>query len=164
MSWTLKLVGAALVLGAAAVVSKKYARHLRLRAELTRGYAELLGHIKSKISAYLAPPSELIVGFECDSLERVGYLAAARESGTPVKAYFDVRERCPLEAESLRLLDGYFRGFGKNYKDDLVRITEEVRGELDARASRLFEELPREVRLSRTVIFAIALGAVILLV
>lgn len=164
MTWIFKLFGAAIALFAAGVVSGRYAEHLTYRLELTRGFAELLSHIKNKITVSLAPPSELVRGFCSEVLSRCGFLSAAEEVGSPKDAYFSVEKTLPLPPEARRTLEGYFAVFGLSYKDELIRATEAAESALRSEVARLEGELPREKKLSRTVIFAAALGAIILLV
>ena len=162
--WLFKLLGIAAALFAAAVVSRRYSEYITLRAELTRGFSELLMHIKNKISVTLAPPSELIEGFESEPLSRVGFISRTRELGSPKEAYRDMSRSLPLSEGTRRVLDGYFSGFGGVYFGELIRLTEAAHSSLAEIAEAECRTLPREKKLSRTVIFAVALGAVILLI
>ena len=159
-----KLIGALLTLSSAAVIAAKYSEHLSERAAVVRGFCELLLHIKTRISVYLLPPSELTVGFHSEALERAGFLSLCRECGTPAEAYFKMKKHLPVSKEAARALDGYFSAFGTTYKDELLRLSDATYALLLCECERLDTELPREKKLSRTVILAIALGAVILFI
>lgn len=162
--WIFKLLGALAALFSAAVVSRRYSEYITLRAELTRGFSELLSHIGSRVSVYLAPPSELMRGFKSDALSRVGFISLAEELGSPREAYFEISKRISLSEGTRRVLDSYFASFGGVYLHELIRLTEAAHRSLSEISEAELSALPREKKLSRTVIFAIALGAVILLI
>lgn len=162
MSLIFKLFGAAIALASAGVVSRKYSEHLGYRAALVRELYSLLSHIKNKISVYLAPPSELMKGFWGEALSRAGFISLAEELGSPKDAYIRLRASLPLSDAVRRTLDGYFEHFGASYKDELIRESEIAERSLKEAAEAAEAQLPQERKLSRTVIFAIALGAVIL--
>ncbi len=164
MTWIFKLFGAAIVLASAASLSRRYCEHLTYRVELTQGFSELLLHIRNKITVFLAPPSELIAGFGNESLTRSGFVALCEELGSPKDAYLEIRNGLPLSSETRRILDGYFDAFGAAYKDELIKSTETAAAALEKETALALGELPREKKLSRTVIFAIALGAIILFI
>ena len=63
-----------------------------------------------------------------------------------------------------KILDGSFTAFKKSYKDELTTQTADAMEALWKTAEAESESLSREKKLARTVIFAIALGAVILIV
>lgn len=164
MSLIFKLFGAALLLLSAAFISRKYSEHITYRVGLTRAFSELLLHIKNKISVYLAPPSELVVGFCSDVLAASGFISLTRELGSPKKAYASLGKSLPLTPEAKRILDTYFDSFGSAYKEGLLRATEIAESALRLEAEKEEAALVREKKLARTVIFAVALGVIILFI
>lgn len=164
MSFIFKLFGAALLLFAAAKISRKYSEYVSYRASLSRAFSELLLHIKNKISVYLAPPSELVSGFSSEILSESGFISLAKELGSPKKAYGALADSLSLSPGAKRILDSYFDSFGSAYKEGLLKATEAAEAALRREAEKEEEELPREKKLARTVIFAVALGIIILFV
>lgn len=164
MNLIFKIFGVACILLSAALISYKYSEHLDFRVALTRSFYDLLTHIKNKISVYLAPPSELLSNFSSDALSRCGFLSLAKEVGSPKEAYLVLEKSLCLTPETKRILDSYFEVFAVTYKDGLLKATELAESALGEETKKEMERLPTDKKLGRVVIFAIALGAVILLI
>ena len=76
MTWYLRIFGSALVLLAAIMLGRGYSAYAERAIEEYDAFLELLTYMKGRISCFLLPPSEIFRNFECDALEKCGFLSS----------------------------------------------------------------------------------------
>lgn len=161
MSFTLRVLGAIILLLSAIVCGRAYekyaSRSLLELEELTRA----LRHIKSRISTFLSPRRELLSGFESEILSRSGFLLRVA----------DGEELCSaLEKSSLSIskaaraaLGAFFSELGRGYRKEELSRADGAISECEAILSRERAELPKDVKIVKTLLLAGALALVILM-
>jgi hypothetical protein len=103
-------------------------------------------------------------GFTNEALEALGFLAALREGENIYDAYLGVEERTALASDTRELLSETFRELGKSSREETLTLIDVRSSELEELLRRDTEEGERSVRLTRTLLYAAALGAVILFI
>ena len=147
----------------ALLIGREYNRYVEKRIGELIGFVGLLNHAKSEISMYLKPASKILRGFENESLERIGFISVARESGNLEEAFSKCSERLSLGKETKKILYECFSGFGQGYSAQEILRIERYAASLEKILEREREELPKNARMVSTLLLAGALGIFILL-
>ncbi len=159
----LKFSGSVFVILLALMFSKEYETFLSSRISVLIGFSELLKHIRTRVDCFQEPISDLMSGFENEALERSGYLKAATV-GDISNAYFEREGELSLSADAKKILFGFFKDFGEDYRDGTLRLTDEAIASLDALQKKESMAAESSLKVCRTLAVALALGAVILLI
>lgn len=157
----LKVIGSAMIMIAALVVSKEYKSFTVSRVERLSGYFELLSHIERKIGVSLCPQHKLCEGFSSAALESE-FLPRLRECGELSAAYGGVGICVADEAHKILL--SYFADFGKCDRAGELERVREAKVALQPILRRERETADKNIKLFETVAAAIALGLIILLI
>ncbi len=157
----LKVIGSAVIMIAALVISKEYKAFILSRVERLSGYLELLSHIERKISISLSPQHKLCDGFSHSALES-NFLLKLRERGELHSAYREAG--VGISDAAHKILLSYFADFGKcDRRGELARVRE-TRSALQPVLKEERELAEKNIKLFETVVAAIALGLIILLI
>ena len=158
----IKYIGLGLVALSALRLSGEYSKRQKRRLCELLGFVDFISRMRIKIGCFMQRGRELSEDFECEALERVGFLGALRGGHTLTEAYGVCRERLALEGRERELLDELFAGIGVGYLSDGVRITDKTLAELEKTADRLRLDVPRNIKLFATLAAAFSVGLIIL--
>ena len=162
MSLGTRALGAVILLCASLFVGRAYEKYLEGRLSEAREILRMLLHMREKINAFLCPQRELLSDFRSDILERVGFLGKIRGGIGIYEAFMDTK--FSFACEIYETLSAYLSGFGKRYKsDELARLDSTVRV-IDGYVKREQEQLPKDIKIAKTLLGAAALGIVILMI
>jgi len=158
----LRWCGAALLLICALICGREYSAYIDRRVREGEGYLSLLSYIEKMIDSYLTPLSEIFSGFECEALEKSGFLPSVRSGKTASEVLAEQNALIPENMRSL-LLD-YFDGFGKGYKDSELGRTRKAKAELDKMLGAERENLEKSARVTKALLLGGAVGIAILII
>ena len=164
MSELLKYAGVFLIAIAALLLCRGYGAYAERRVAETRGFLQLLRHVRGRIASFLEPLPRAVRGFGDDALESLGFLPRLREGESLPDAYLAVRGKCSLGKEVRELLEDTLPGLGLGTRDETVSYIDGKICELGELLTAEEGELERSVKLTRTLICAAALGIVILFI
>lgn len=162
MSVYTKIFGSLLILLSAYITGRGYSLYAEKRISECEGFLSFLIHIKGQITRTLTPPLDFFKDFKCEPLMRSGFLTELEAGKTLTEAFDTSKQRLSIGKQAKELLWDFFYGFGGDYKDgELARL-----GEFEQRLSETVkkdrEELPKSVKLVRTLLISGALGLIIL--
>lgn len=146
----------------ALLCGREYSNYANRKIEECEGYLSLLLHIEKMIDSYLAPPSVIFAEFECEALEKNGFLPLVREGKSPCEALGEIKSALPNDMHSE--LVGYFAGFGKGYRDSELSRTCKTCGELERMVENERAGLEKSVKVTRALLFGAAAGITILII
>lgn len=159
----MKLFGALLLCGGAFLLLDRFTAYRRAREAECAGFLAFLSFLRRQIACFARPVPQAAEGFSDAALERVGFLPALRETGDLSAAWQAALFALSLGEAEREVVGEFFASFGKGYLDDEVRRADAAIDEL----TRLFEagrrQMPRTVKLVRTLTVSLTLCAVILL-
>lgn len=164
MTSYVRLAGALAVLVAVFVIGREYAAFSRRRTKELRGFYELLEYMEISISSYLSFGSELWGGFSCDDLEASGFLASLRNCELPGEAFSKCRSGLSFSDEYKDLLEDFFRGFGREYRDGELKRLAEYKGKLSDILAREEESTDKNVKVTRALLLGGGLSLVVLVI
>lgn len=162
MSIGIRAIGAVILLCASLFIGRAYERYLNRRLESARELLRMLSHIRDKINAFLCPQGELLSDFESEALESVGFIKKIRGGAGLSEAYR--ASSFSFSEEMRRALDSYFADFGKRYKADELARLDIVRGMLEKYVNDEEARTPKDIKIAKTLIGAMALGVSILMI
>lgn len=164
MSELLKYAGLFLIAIAALLLCRRYGAYAERRVAETRGFLNLLRHVRGRIASFLEPLPRAVRGFSDGALESLGFLTRLREGEALPEAYLAVMGKCSLSKEVRRLLEDTLCALGRGTRDETVSYVDGRISELSELLAAEEVELERSVKLTRTLICAAALGIVILFI
>ena len=159
-----KYAGLALIAVAAILTARRYDAYTRRRLAVTESFLRLLRHVRGRIFTFLEPLPRAVRSFSDEMLESVGFLGAVREGACLSDAFSAVAERCSLGAVARELIGSTFASLGRGTREETVAFTDSRISELTELLEQEREELARSVKLTRTLMYAAALGIIILFV
>lgn len=159
-----RFFGAALILLAAIIICRGYAGYTARALDEYDGFCSLLLHMRGKISCFLLPPSDIFADFECECLEKIGFLGELRYGISMSEAFASASPKLAINKESKRMLEGFFDAFGTEYREGELRRVEQALSEMKNYKEKAEAELPKSLKLTQTLISAAALGLVIFLI
>lgn len=162
MSIGIRATGAVILLCASLLIGRAYERYLNGRLESARELLRMLSHIRDKINAFLCPQGELLSDFESEALERVGFMKKIRDGAGLSEAYR--ASSFSFSEEIGPTLDSYFADFGKRYKADELARLDIVRGTLEKYVNAEEARTPKDIKIAKTILGALALGVSILMI
>lgn len=164
MSLPLRLgIGAIILIGALAI-SREYSAFYRRRIAQTDGFVALIIHIEGAISERLASGKGLVAGFSDEALSSLGFLESVRSGATLHDAFLGCRRASVISREVSMRLERYFADFGRYYKERELSRAATCVEELERLLERERADMPKNVKLARTLLVAFALGVLILIV
>lgn len=164
MTSYVRLAGAVVVLVAVFVIGREYAVFSRRRIKELRGFYELLKYMESSISSYLSFGSELWGGFSCEGLKDSGFLASLRECELPGEAFSKCRPRLSFSEEYKDLVEDFFRGFGREYRDGELKRIAEYKEKLGNILALEEESTEKNVKVARALLLGGGLSLVVLVI
>lgn len=157
----LKIIGSAMIMIAALVISKEYKAFITARVERLSGYLELLSHIERVIGVSMTPQHRICEGFSHPALEEE-FLPRLRKCGELSSAYGGVGVGVSDAAH--KILSAYFADFGGcDRSGELIKVRE-AKGRLQPILDEERQGAEKSIKLFETVAAAIALGLIILLI
>lgn len=157
----LKVIGSAMIMIAALVISKEYKAFITARVERLSGYLELLSHIERVIGVSMTPQHRICEGFSHPALEEK-FLPGLRESGEFSAAYGEMG--IGVSDAAHKILYAYFADFGRCDRAGELTKAREAKGNLQPILAEERQEAEKSIKLFETVAAAIALGLIILLI
>ena len=164
MSFYIKIVGGLILLACAFLIGKAYESYAFRAISEYEAFLSMLGHIKNKINCFLMTTCKLLCDFESGPLEESGFLPKLREGKRMSEAFEDASARLAISKEAKKLLSVFFEELGVGYKDEELNRISGVERELSSILSREREEMPKNVRIAKTLLLAAALGILILII
>lgn len=162
MSFYFRIAGGCALLFFALLCGRAYAEYSARAIAQLEGFISLLSHIRRKISVKMVTQSNLTSGFEDQSLEKCGFLPAAREGVRLHIAY--TKAKICICKEARRVLDAFFSDLGRGYLADELRRINSAESECEKIIEREREEALREVKLVYTLLVASSLGILVFLI
>jgi hypothetical protein len=157
----LKVIGSAMIMIAALVISKEYKAFITARVERLSGYLELLSHIERVIGVSMTPQHRICEGFSHPALEEE-FLPRLRKCGELSSAYGGMGVGVSDAAH--KILSSYFSDFGGcDRSGELIKVRE-AKGRLQPILAEERQGAEKSIKLFETVAAAIALGLIILLI
>ena len=158
----LKYIGLVLITVSAVWVSGEYSMAQKRRLSELLGFVDFTAHMRIGIGCFMYKGSELAQGFECEALERVGFLEALRGGMTLSDAFDSCKKRLSLGLREREALDELFSCVGRGYLSDGVRITDKTLSMLEKIKDRLRIDVPKNIKLFTTLAAALSVGVIIL--
>ena len=163
MIYLLKAFASLLVLFISLALSSEYKKYTDRKIKICEGFICLLSFIKTELSCRARVVSEWAAEFDNDALSESGFIPELLESGSLYSAFCTVKSKDGLLGnEVTRLLEPYFRSFGKAYVNEEEREACRVFEELSRLLTRERADAQRSVRAVRILSCAVALGVIIL--
>lgn len=159
----LRLLGGAFIAAAALCVGRGYRAYARQRLDEQEGFLSLLLHIKGQVACYLSPQGKLLEGFRSEALSRLGFTDAMEECRDLSAAYKQVEHGLCVSEKIKAVLERYFLGFGKEYKEGELARADAAIAEISALFAADKAETEKNVKVAEALSVAAALGLIILL-
>jgi len=148
----------------ACILVAEYRKHLERKLALYDGFSSLISFIRSELACRCRSVSEFAEDINIPSLEDSGFSDELRRTGSLDMAFSRMKERVPiLGGEVTRLLEGYFESFGKSYREEEEEDAARVFEELTRLYARERADSQRSLRTTRVLVYAVTLGAIILM-
>ncbi len=122
-------------------------------------FLNLMRHIRSRISCYKTPLSEIIAAYSNRELEECGFLRSFDMSWNGALAAAD---KLHIDNTARKLLESFGEEIGGSYKDEQVICCDYYIEKLEAHLASLREELAKKQKLIRS--FALILGILIVII
>ncbi len=159
----MKFVGILLIGAAAVWFSFEQVKRERERLLLLEELYRFIECIRSEITCYLRPISEIPANFSSELLCECGFLCDAVNLGLN-KAYIRLEEKFNLKNEEKKLLGRFFSLVGRGYAADEIKLSESVGEELLRIIGRERADAPKRKKLVVTLSGAAAFALIILLI
>ena len=159
----MKYVGAVLLILGALAVCKLYTAYMNVRLKEHTEYLRLLKHLRNKISCYLVPIEEAVLGFSSECLAQNSFFSSLKAGADAKEAYQRARENSLLSLEADRLLTELFSDFGAGYFDTEIKKMDFAIEKLSAICEEERLESQKKIKLVGTLIFASVFGFIILI-
>ena len=158
----MKLLGLALLLICALVISREYSRYLKKRIAECEGFISLITHMRLEMKCFLRPPRDIGRGFESTAIN--SFISALEGEESVYLAYSKSRPSFSLTVEERAPLEELFSSIGVCYADDGVRLIDEALERLEELRGRLTSDGLRGARVFKTVSAAVSVGLFILFI
>lgn len=145
----LRLIGAAALLLLSLYVGASLAAMEKKRLRQTEGFLLLVRYIREQISCFRRPLSDIYAGFRNEALDSVGFLPVLA-NGDFAAALTEARDCLYLEEEELKLLYVFAESVGQSFEEEQRALCAYTERELEKALARRREELPKRVRVLRT--------------
>lgn len=157
----MRYLGMTLIFLAAFGISRALTRNAEKRLSEAEGYLAFLSFLQGELTRYARPVNEWSRLFSDGTLEESGFLPHLRAHGDLCAAFTASATR--LGEEEKKLLSSLFSAFGRGYREEVLASLAATRAALSETVGREREELPKTLRVVRTLSAAGALALVILL-
>lgn len=161
MNHTLRIFGAAILLISAVICGRAYEKYASRSLFELEELMRALRYIKSRISTFLSPRSELLSGFRSDILARSGFLRRVHEGEELSTAFASSSLSIPKAARAA--LTAFFSELGRGYRTEELSRADSAISECEAILLREREQLPKDVKIVKTLLLSGALALVILM-
>lgn len=146
------------------LISSGYSSYASARLSEYTAYLKLFTHVEWALTTRAATVKAWCLGFTEPTLEKLGLLPLLREGAAVKDAYKRAEMRSRMSQRGKELLGEYFSEYGRGYLDGELKKLRTARGALEDILKTEGEELTRSVRTLRALLFALALGGVILVI
>ena len=127
-------------------------------------FFSLVSYMRIQIGCFMRTPKELIEGFECDTLVKIGFFEAFETSSDMGEAYRKIKGALSLSEDESALLDGLFSSLGEVYYDESVRLLDAARDELERSVESERETALKNKRLVSALSATAALAVIMLVI
>ncbi len=158
-----RLIGAVLIVFASCTVGISASALYKIRLRQLEAFHELITHIESQISGFLAPLDMIFEGYENKVLEACGFLERLRAEGGEA-ALEGCRGRLYLAQGELSELKRYFAALGRGAASDEAKLCRYYESRILASVERVRSELSGKVRLCQALglLFGIMLAVILM--
>ena len=160
----MRYLGFFVIIFAAAILSREYARHMERRLAECEGFLRFFEHMRIKVSSFLSSPKELCTDFDFGALHKVGFADALRSSSDTLSAYKQISGALSLSDAEKKIVEELFSSVGSCYRTDAVRLIEAAEEKMSRVRDELAATLPKSVRLVTSLAVTGAIGIVIFFV
>ncbi len=165
----MKLFGALICFAVSLAYGISAGKRERARTAECQAFLSLFSHIQNQIGYFYAPTKEIYQGLQNDVLARVGFLEAL-VSHEDDAVYFDVwrtalahcRPRLHLSKTQFDIVEAFGSCIGKSNGELQLRHLEYYRKELSAETEKQVAQMKKNIKVYRTLGFAVGAAAVIL--
>ena len=154
--YSLKLLGALLIIGVGGATALLCRKREKRRLCLLEGWIDLIRHVRGQIDCYLLPLDEIFSAVRLDTKEDM-------PTGEQCLRAILRQGQGDLDSESLRLLRGFVDRIGRGYREDQVRLCDEILTALCDLRDRRAAQLPARLRVSTALCLCGAIGGALLL-
>jgi hypothetical protein len=158
----MKLLGLALLLICALVISREYSRYVKKRIAECDGFISFIKHMRLEMKCFLRPPKDIGRGFESSAINF--FISALEGEESVYLAYSKSCSALSLSLEERAPLEELFSSIGLCYADDGVRLIDEALERLEMLRGRLTTDGLRGTRVFKTVSAAVSVGLFILFI
>ncbi|MBQ8859339.1 MAG: stage III sporulation protein AB [Clostridia bacterium] len=144
-----RLIGAAALLLLSVYTGASLAAMEKKRLRQTEGFLLLVRYIREQISCFRRPLPAIYASFSNEALHSAGFLPALAE-GDFSSALAEAREGLYLEEEEFKLLFGFGESVGQSFEEEQRALCAYTERELEKALARRREEVPKRVRVLRT--------------
>ncbi len=165
----MKLVGALVCFCVSVMIGAMAGKTERTRTEECTAFSELFTYIQNQIGYFSAPTKLIYRGVQSDVLSRIGFLEAL-VSHEQDAVYFDVwgmalascQGRLHLTASQYEIVRNFGACIGKSNEDLQMKRLDYYRQAMAAETEKQKAEMKKNIKVSRTLGFAVGTAAVIL--
>ncbi len=155
-----KMIGVLLVVFGGAAMA--YMLNLKAKKTLscTDGMISLLRHIKTQVCCYAVPIEKILSECTDNIFSECGYANERKP-----KSLDELISGCALlDGRALKIMTEFSQSFGKNYREEQVKLCESSVDELCALRAEISDKLPIRKKLNSTLCLSGAMAIVILLI
>lgn len=142
-------IGAMMIVLMTFYVGFLFSRMQRGRQRRLECFLQLIRLIESEISCYQTPLGDIYRHFDGEALESCGFISVLREKGMAA-ALTECRSALCFSDEEFTLLMDFSAELGKSYREEQLRGCEYYRRMLEGYCAEGREELPRRLKLCRS--------------
>ncbi|MCQ2413459.1 MAG: stage III sporulation protein AB [Clostridia bacterium] len=159
----IRTLGLSLLLLGGILVSFEYAKYVdnRLRAE--ESILAFLSFLRREVGCYSRPLGTAVGHFSDEVLESCGFLPALRKNEIIADCANNALQILPVGEEFRAMFSSFGENFGTGYRDGELKILDGYLEEGERLLASDRRNLPRGVRLFRTLSLSVTLGLVIML-
>lgn len=155
------ILGVILLLCVVGLLCVEIARFEKKRVDELDGFLLFLRHVRGQVSSFSASLPDILQGFSCEALEKVGFLSHLEDGFS--FALEETKDKLALKEEELVPLYQFAKGFGKSYKEDQLSLCDYTIAELEKLVSTVHADAPKRKKLAYTLVVSGSLALVLLL-
>ncbi len=158
----MKYVGLCIFALGAVLIYKKYTSYLEHRVLLASAFLDFLKHVRTRISCFLTPVSELCEGYESPPLTECGFLPLLKEGKSLAYAYERVSISFCFDEKTDTMIKRTLSSLGEGYREDGIREIDLALVSLGEFCESLSNKTNEEKRIVSVVGTALVVGMIIL--
>ena len=159
----LKCIGVAFILSSAFFISKRYEAFCSNSVKECKQFLSFIVQMRNDLSRFLLPESKMRENIERGDGELGGFFSAYKSGASLIDAFRSALPRLTLPQDAAEALEHLFSDFGRCYMQEELNKLNVAITSLEGIETRLEDEAAVSAKMFKAVIFALALGTVILL-